>query len=155
MDSYALLERLCNSPGVSGFEAPVREAIAELIEPFVDELRVDQPEPGQLRLRQADGGGQGALDSVGAATFESRLHTAAACANAQPTTVVPAGDLYGFPHGAEAGSGLQLSRNNASCFALLFWRAKHSLLAGASFFASTLPFRLSRLLIVSMVCESG
>ena len=41
MDSYTLLERLCNSPGVSGFEAPVREAIAELVEPFVDELRVD------------------------------------------------------------------------------------------------------------------
>ena len=41
MDSYTVLERLCNSPGVSGFEAPVREAIAELVGPLVDELRVD------------------------------------------------------------------------------------------------------------------
>src|SRR6185369_4983053 len=41
MDSYSLLERLSNSHGVSGFEGPVREAIAELIGPFVDELRVD------------------------------------------------------------------------------------------------------------------
>lgn len=41
MNSFALLERLSNTPGVSGFEAPVREAIAELIGPFVDELLVD------------------------------------------------------------------------------------------------------------------
>jgi tetrahedral aminopeptidase len=41
MDSYALLERLCDIPGVSGFEGPVREAIAEIVEPLVDEMRVD------------------------------------------------------------------------------------------------------------------
>src|SRR5262245_2956986 len=41
MESFALLEKLSNTPGVSGFESPVREAIAELIEPFVDELMVD------------------------------------------------------------------------------------------------------------------
>jgi tetrahedral aminopeptidase len=41
MDSYILLERLCNSFGVSGFEEPVRAEIAELIGPLVDELRVD------------------------------------------------------------------------------------------------------------------
>jgi len=41
MDSYALLERLCNAPGVSGFETPVREVIAEVVAPFVDEMRVD------------------------------------------------------------------------------------------------------------------
>src|SRR6185369_12273644 len=41
MDSYSLLERLSNSHGVSGFEGPVREAIAELVGPYVDELRVD------------------------------------------------------------------------------------------------------------------
>lgn len=41
MDSYSLLEKLSNTPGVSGFEAPVREVIAELVGPFVDELRTD------------------------------------------------------------------------------------------------------------------
>ncbi len=41
MDSFTLLERLSNLPGVSGFESPVREAIAELIEPFVDEMYTD------------------------------------------------------------------------------------------------------------------
>jgi putative aminopeptidase FrvX len=41
MDSYALLERLCDIPGVSGFEGPVREAIAGIVEPLVDEMRVD------------------------------------------------------------------------------------------------------------------
>ena len=41
MDSYGLLERLCNLPGVTGFEGPVREAIAEIVSPFVDETRVD------------------------------------------------------------------------------------------------------------------
>lgn len=41
MDSYALLEKLSNTPGVAGFEAPVREAIAGLVTPFVDEMRVD------------------------------------------------------------------------------------------------------------------
>lgn len=41
MDSFALLERLSNAPGVSGFEGPVRDTIAELVGPYVDELRVD------------------------------------------------------------------------------------------------------------------
>jgi tetrahedral aminopeptidase len=41
MDSFALLEKLCNLPGVSGFEDPVREAIADVVRPWVDELRVD------------------------------------------------------------------------------------------------------------------
>lgn len=41
MDSYALLERLSNLPGVTGFEGPVREAIAGLVTPFVDDMRVD------------------------------------------------------------------------------------------------------------------
>jgi tetrahedral aminopeptidase len=41
MDSYALLEKLSNAPGVAGFEEPVREAIAETVRPFVDEMRVD------------------------------------------------------------------------------------------------------------------
>ena len=40
-DSYDLLERLCNLPGVAGFEGPVREAIAEIVTPLVDEVRVD------------------------------------------------------------------------------------------------------------------
>ncbi len=35
MDSFALLEKLCNIPGVTGFEAPVRDSIAELVKPFV------------------------------------------------------------------------------------------------------------------------
>lgn len=39
--SYDLLERLCNLPGVTGFEGPVREAIAEIVAPFVDEVRTD------------------------------------------------------------------------------------------------------------------
>jgi putative aminopeptidase FrvX len=29
--SYDLLERLCNLPGVAGFEGPIREAIAEIV----------------------------------------------------------------------------------------------------------------------------
>jgi hypothetical protein len=37
----SLLERLCNLPGVTGFEGPVREAIAEIVTPFVDEMRTD------------------------------------------------------------------------------------------------------------------
>ena len=41
MDSYALLERLCNIPGISGFEDDVRAAIREIVEPFADEMRVD------------------------------------------------------------------------------------------------------------------
>jgi putative aminopeptidase FrvX len=41
LESYSLLERLCNLPGVSGFEDPVREAIAETVGPLVDEMRVD------------------------------------------------------------------------------------------------------------------
>src|SRR5205823_3876160 len=41
MDSYTLLERLCNIPGIHGFEAEVREAIAEIVKPFADSLRVD------------------------------------------------------------------------------------------------------------------
>jgi tetrahedral aminopeptidase len=41
MNSFALLEKLCNFPGVSGFEEPVREVIADLVRPLVDELRVD------------------------------------------------------------------------------------------------------------------
>ena len=30
-DSFGLLERLCNLPGVAGFEGPVREAIAGVV----------------------------------------------------------------------------------------------------------------------------
>jgi putative aminopeptidase FrvX len=30
-DSFDLLERLCNLPGVAGFEGPVREAIAGIL----------------------------------------------------------------------------------------------------------------------------
>lgn len=41
MDSYSLLETLCNLPGVAGFEEPVRDAIAEIIKPYVAEMRVD------------------------------------------------------------------------------------------------------------------
>jgi putative aminopeptidase FrvX len=41
MDSCELLERLSNLPGVAGFEGPVREALRGLVEPFVDEVRVD------------------------------------------------------------------------------------------------------------------
>ena len=41
MDSYSLLEKLSNAPGVAGFEGPVRETIAEIVRPFVDEMRVD------------------------------------------------------------------------------------------------------------------
>lgn len=41
MDSYELLEKLCNIPGAAGFEGPVREAIAGMVEPLVDEVRVD------------------------------------------------------------------------------------------------------------------
>ncbi len=40
-DSCELLERLCDLPGVAGFEGPVREAIAGIVEPFVDEMRED------------------------------------------------------------------------------------------------------------------
>ena len=40
-DSCELLENLCNLPGVAGFEEPVREAIAGIIAPFVDETRAD------------------------------------------------------------------------------------------------------------------
>jgi tetrahedral aminopeptidase len=41
MESFALLERMCNIHGVSGFEEPVRQVLTALVEPFVDELRVD------------------------------------------------------------------------------------------------------------------
>ncbi len=41
MDSYTLLEQLCNIPGVSGFEDDVREQILALVTPLVDEVRVD------------------------------------------------------------------------------------------------------------------
>jgi len=41
MDSFALLERLCNIPGIPGFEDDVRAALAEIVKPYVDELRVD------------------------------------------------------------------------------------------------------------------
>ena len=41
MDSYAILEKLCNIPGAIGFEDQVRETIAELVRPLVDDLRVD------------------------------------------------------------------------------------------------------------------
>jgi len=41
MDSYALLERLCNIPGIPGFEDDVRAAIAECVKPYADSLRVD------------------------------------------------------------------------------------------------------------------
>lgn len=41
MDSYPLLERLCNIPGIPGFEDEVRAAIGELVKPFADEMRVD------------------------------------------------------------------------------------------------------------------
>ncbi|HJX16138.1 MAG TPA: hypothetical protein VJ386_10420 [Candidatus Deferrimicrobiaceae bacterium] len=40
-DSHDLLERLCDLPGVAGFEGLVREAIAGIVKPFVDEMRVD------------------------------------------------------------------------------------------------------------------
>ncbi|MBI1802376.1 MAG: hypothetical protein HYR71_12190, partial [Chloroflexi bacterium] len=41
LDSYALLERLCNTPGIPGFEDEVREVIAEIVKPFADAMRVD------------------------------------------------------------------------------------------------------------------
>ncbi len=41
MDSYALLEKLCNVPGIPGFEDEVRETIIEIVKPLVDEVRVD------------------------------------------------------------------------------------------------------------------
>jgi endoglucanase len=41
MDLQQLLGSLSDSFGVTGFEAPVRERIAELVEPYVDELHVD------------------------------------------------------------------------------------------------------------------
>ena len=34
MDSYSLLERLCNIPGIPGFEDDVRAAITEIVKPF-------------------------------------------------------------------------------------------------------------------------
>lgn len=40
-ESYELLETLCDLPGVAGFEGPVREAIAGIVKPYVDEMRVD------------------------------------------------------------------------------------------------------------------
>ena len=40
-DSFDLLEQLCNLPGVTGFEGPVREAIADIVKSFVDEMRTD------------------------------------------------------------------------------------------------------------------
>jgi endoglucanase len=36
-----LRQALCNTPDVTDFEASVREAIAGLVAPFVDETRVD------------------------------------------------------------------------------------------------------------------
>jgi len=41
LESYALLEKLCNLPGIPGFEDEVREAIIELVTPLVDEIKVD------------------------------------------------------------------------------------------------------------------
>lgn len=41
MDSVALLERLSNAFGVSGFEEEIREIIQKLIKPYIDEMRVD------------------------------------------------------------------------------------------------------------------
>ena len=41
MDSYTLLETLCNIPGIPGFEDDVRTAIAGIVKPFVDDLQVD------------------------------------------------------------------------------------------------------------------
>jgi putative aminopeptidase FrvX len=41
VDSYALLERLCNIPGIHGFEDEVREAITEVVKPLADSMRVD------------------------------------------------------------------------------------------------------------------
>ena len=41
MESVALLEKLSNAFGVSGFEDEVREIIQKLIKPYVDELHVD------------------------------------------------------------------------------------------------------------------
>ena len=41
MDSFALLEQLCNVPGIPGFEDEVRETIIELVTPLVDDVRVD------------------------------------------------------------------------------------------------------------------
>ena len=41
INPYDLQGRLCNLPGVAGFEGPVREAIAGIVEPFVNKMRVD------------------------------------------------------------------------------------------------------------------
>ncbi|MBI5879463.1 MAG: M42 family metallopeptidase [Chloroflexi bacterium] len=41
MDSYALLEKLCNVPGIPGFEDEVRETIIELVTPLVEDVKVD------------------------------------------------------------------------------------------------------------------
>jgi tetrahedral aminopeptidase len=41
VDTYSLLETLCNIPGVPGFEDQVREAIASLVAPLADSARVD------------------------------------------------------------------------------------------------------------------
>ncbi len=41
VESYALLERLCNIAGVSGFEDDVRETIGGLVKPLVDDVRTD------------------------------------------------------------------------------------------------------------------
>ncbi|MBI5877262.1 MAG: M42 family metallopeptidase [Chloroflexi bacterium] len=41
MDSYTLLEKLCNIPGAPGFEDQVRESIAALVTPLVDEVHTD------------------------------------------------------------------------------------------------------------------
>ena len=41
MESYTLLERLCNIPGIPGFEDDVRAIIAELVKPYADSVRVD------------------------------------------------------------------------------------------------------------------
>lgn len=41
MESVALLEKLSNAFGVSGFEEEVRGIIEKLIKPYVDELRID------------------------------------------------------------------------------------------------------------------
>lgn len=42
MDYEQVLGRLCGLPGPSGFETPTAEAAAELLRPFVDEVKIDR-----------------------------------------------------------------------------------------------------------------
>ena len=40
MDYESVLSQLCSLPGPSGFEAPVAEAAAQLLAPWVDEVSI-------------------------------------------------------------------------------------------------------------------